>query len=669
MRLKLLLLFLSATSLTGFTQTTLDSLNRSLANTRTDLERYKAIRGLYNYYEEINRDSATKYATEGIKLAVANKKKLVEIHCLNNYGYQLTGLGFYSDALKALTRAFQLAEDPQTEEITDWPLFFDSTRNEKKLMLCYTHHIYAILMWQTQNISQEIFHLKEARRIATEIEFKPRMMMANMNLGRSYISINKNDSALLFEKEAEKLALESNFKKYLANVYAYMAIISDSKGDHEGSLQLFYKAIQLSREQGNWSALSNNIYYGISRHYIEQPNADSALYYSRLNLQIFLSLGNITGPVVNLGSIYNNIFQSFELKGNKDSAYYYQGFALRVKDSLYKLRIKSLADFQNVNFSEQLRLQQLEKEKVVYQNQVRTWFLLGGITVLLLLAIIFFRNNRQKQKANQRIEKAYADLKAAQAQLVHSEKMASLGELTAGIAHEIQNPLNFVNNFSEVNHELLGEMKEAIAKKDYGEVSILADDLISNEEKISYHGKRADAIVKSMLQHSRNNSGQKDLTDINALVDECLRLSFHGMRARDKSFNVKMDTSFQPDLPKVLIVSQDIGRVLLNLFTNAFYSLSQKKSIQPDGFEPVIKVKTEKQNGSILIYVRDNGNGIPQPVIDKIFQPFFTTKPTGEGTGLGLSMSFDIITKGHGGQLKVESEEGKYAAFTIIIPQ
>lgn len=264
------------------------------------------------------------------------------------------------------------------------------------------------------------------------------------------------------------------------------------------------------------------------------------------------------------------------------------------------------------------------------------------------------------------------DLKATQSQLIQSEKMASLGELTAGIAHEIQNPLNFVNNFSEVSNELIEELKAEKAKPENERDKALEDELLNdiaqNLQKINHHGKRADSIVKGMLQHSRNSSGQKELTDINNLAEECLRLSFHGMRAKDKSFNSKTESSFDERLPKINIAPQEIGRVLLNLFTNAFYSVSQKRKSAIAGYEPVVSVATEKVGDAVKISIKDNGMGVPQKVLDKIFQPFFTTKPTGEGTGLGLSMSYDIITKGHGGELRVETSEGEYAVFSIILP-
>jgi signal transduction histidine kinase len=245
--------------------------------------------------------------------------------------------------------------------------------------------------------------------------------------------------------------------------------------------------------------------------------------------------------------------------------------------------------------------------------------------------------------------------------------MASLGELTAGIAHEIQNPLNFVNNFSEVSNELLDEMNEEIEKGNVEDAKAIAIDVKQNLEKILHHGKRADGIVKGMLQHSRSSSGVKEPTDINELADEYLRLAYHGLRAKDKSFNASMKTEFDESLEKINIIPQDIGRVILNLITNAFYVVTERKKQEGDGYEPLVSVLTKKENGSVRIIVKDNGNGIPQKVLDKIFQPFFTTKPTGQGTGLGLSLSYDIV-KAHGGELKVETKEGEGSEFTITVP-
>ncbi|NNE77417.1 MAG: hypothetical protein HKN31_10135 [Pricia sp.] len=276
------------------------------------------------------------------------------------------------------------------------------------------------------------------------------------------------------------------------------------------------------------------------------------------------------------------------------------------------------------------------------------------------------------EKAKESIESTLTELKATQSQLVQSEKMASLGELTAGIAHEIKNPLNFVNNFSEVSKELFIEMLDELKKGDTEEANAIADDIIQNLEKILHHGKRADAIVKGMLQHSRTSTGQKEPTDINVLCDEYLRLAYHGLRAKDKTFNATMHTDFEERLGKINVVPQDIGRVILNLLTNAFHAVKEKSSLTKNSenmeFKPTVSVSTKREGKAVRISVTDNGNGIPESVKNKIFQPFFTTKPTGQGTGLGLSMSYDIITKGHGGQLKVATKQGEGTTFTIIVP-
>jgi len=260
------------------------------------------------------------------------------------------------------------------------------------------------------------------------------------------------------------------------------------------------------------------------------------------------------------------------------------------------------------------------------------------------------------------------NLKSTQAQLIQSEKMASLGELTAGIAHEIQNPLNFVNNFSEVSSELLDEMKNELATGNAQQAKTIAEDVKQNLEKIIHHGKRADGIVKGMLMHSRASTSQREPTDINSVADEYLRLSYHGLRAKDKTFNAKFETHFDPTIEKINVIPQDIGRVLLNLFTNAFYSVTKKNKQHPEDYEPCVSVTTKRLKDRVEIRVKDNGMGIPQKVMDKIFQPFFTTKPTGEGTGLGLSLSYDIIAKGHGGELKAETKEGEFAEFIILLP-
>jgi len=349
---------------------------------------------------------------------------------------------------------------------------------------------------------------------------------------------------------------------------------------------------------------------------------------------------------------------------------YYQ-IASASKDSLYG--VQKVLQLQSATMKEQERQVEHETARVAYQNRMRQWALLGGVGAFLIIALILYRNNRQKHRTNKVLETTLNNLKATQSQLIQSEKMASLGELTAGIAHEIQNPLNFVNNFSEVSNEMIDEMKTELVNNNKEEAFAIANDIKQNLEKINHHGKRADAIVKGMLQHSRSSSGKKESTDINALTDEYLRLAYHGLKAKDDSFNATMKRNFDQSIGNINIVPQDIGRVVLNLINNAFYVVDEKKkytstgSVQ-NGYEPTVSVSTKKINGKVEISVKDNGNGIPQKVLDKIFQPFFTTKPTGQGTGLGLSLAYDIVTKGHGGELKVETREGEGSEFIIQLP-
>jgi two-component system NtrC family sensor kinase len=315
-------------------------------------------------------------------------------------------------------------------------------------------------------------------------------------------------------------------------------------------------------------------------------------------------------------------------------------------------------------------------------KKTQSYFLYAGIAALLLVSFFIAQNYINQRRSNKLIvkqndeiaiqrddlEKAFTGLKATQTQLIQSEKMASLGELTAGIAHEIQNPLNFVNNFSEVNTELIDEMEMEIEKGDLAEIKAIALDIKENEKKINMHGKRADGIVKGMLQHSQSSSGKKEPSDINALADEYLRLSYHGLRAKDKTFNAEMVRHFDPMLPKANAVPQDMGRVMLNLFNNAFYSVNQKQRTAGSDYKPEVSVTTFAENGHIIIKVKDNGVGIPDAIKEKIMQPFFTTKPTGEGTGLGLSLTYDMVVKGHGGTILINNGASEGAEFIVSLP-
>jgi len=419
----------------------------------------------------------------------------------------------------------------------------------------------------------------------------------------------------------------------------------------------------------------------MTRYYINKDNKDSSLYYAIRQLDVSKKLGAASALGYHIGIAYENLYLTYQLKNQPDSAYKYLALAKRTNDSINQFKIKSLAEFQKLTLNEQQRLQLIENEKIQTENKVRTISLIAGIVVILAITLIVYRNNRQQQKAYNLLQRqktetdvqrdkannALHELKATQSQLIQSEKMASLGELTAGIAHEIQNPLNFVNNFSEVSNELIWEMKEELATGNLQLATEIADDISQNLEKINHHGKRADAIVKGMLQHSRSSNGVKESTDINALADEYLRLAYHGLRAKDKDFNATLKTDFDQAIGDINIIPQDIGRVLLNLINNAFYAISEKKKQQGENYEPTVSVSTKKISDKIQITVADNGNGIPQKALDKIFQPFFTTKPTGEGTGLGLSLSYDIV-KAHGGDIRVDTKEGYGSKFIIQLP-
>jgi signal transduction histidine kinase len=385
------------------------------------------------------------------------------------------------------------------------------------------------------------------------------------------------------------------------------------------------------------------------------------------------------------------VIRSNRLRGFKLLAEIYQqtGKAVQANQAYQayiNLKDSILADqekFQTISFeTEQLitdneiAISKLESENKL-SAQARN-FTIGMAALLFILAGSIYYRFRSKKKANEVLEKTLTELKSTQAQLIQSEKMASLGELTAGIAHEIQNPLNFVNNFSELSKELLVEMKEELVSGSTVEASAIADDVIQNLEKINHHGKRADAIVKGMLEHSRAGSGEKEPTDINALADEYLRLAYHGLRAKDPSFNAALKTDFDTAIGSINIIPQDIGRVFLNLINNALYSVNERSKKHDIGYEPAVmlstKLLTASENSlirqsanSIIISVKDNGSGIPENIKEKIFQPFFTTKPTGQGTGLGLSLSYDIV-KAHGGELRVESTEREGSTFIIQIP-
>ena len=643
-----------------------DSIRRALVNNQNDSVLYISLIKAYSFFEETNGDSALHYTDVLLKITKKNNQELAQAATLARRGYQFTKLGRLPEAYRSLLESIQIAEKSKSTNST-WLVTYPNPSKEHRLVvLSLAHNMFGLLMARTENTQQRVFHFKESLKIALSINNPGRILIANMNLAGVYIDMGKLDSALKYAKDGEQVVLQYNEKKYLSSILIYLGDIFLKEGNYQQAISYYQQAIHQSLQQNNFTGLTKS-FYKLTKFYLEQKNKDSSLFYAMRLKDAYNKLGQTTNPEINLAAVYQNLYYSYKLNKQIDSAIKYAGLALATKDSLNSMWISNLSQFQNMSFSEQLRLINLEKEKNTYENKVKMYLLLGGLAFIISISIILYRSNNIKSKSNKQLQKALSDLKSTQSQLIQSEKMASLGELTAGIAHEIQNPLNFVNNFSEVNKELLVELKDEIKKGNLDEVNAIADDVICNEEKINHHGKRAGDIVKGMLQHSRSSSGTREPTDINALADEYLRLAYHGLRAKDKSFNATMKTDYDESIGNINIIPQDIGRVTLNLITNAFYVVDEKKKSGIMNYEPTVSVSTKKLNGKVEIKVADNGNGILQKVLDKIFQPFFTTKPTGQETGLGLSLSYDIV-KALGGELIVATKEGEGSEFIIQIP-
>ena len=647
-----------------------DSLNNVIAKHKGDTNEVNAL----VYLQLIQtRFYTTIYAEQGLLLAKKINYKRGEANCLLTFAQHTTNLikatQFSLDALKIY------------EEIKD---FTGIASSHLVLQGCY---------WDLGDYDNALIHAFSGYEIAEASNLKgifvfPGSRLAPLflaEIGQIYLLKKKLDSAEIFAKKA--IAYNEIFYGAKWGFPFYLlATIQTLQADYKSALNNFRAAIPLSVQNG-FANDTIQIFAGMSTLFQKINELDSAIYYAQ---KVEKNWSNVS-EIKNLLEALNTLAISYKLKNEKDSALKYTMLRHAIKDSIYSL--DKDRELQNITFNEQMKQQEIIFEQSKYKSKIQLYTLLAGLFGLLLIAGILWRNNRHRQKAyallkkqkqqtdiqKMKVEHTLEELKATQSQLIQSEKMASLGELTAGIAHEIQNPLNFVNNFSEVNTELIDELSEAADKGNYDEVKAIAKDIKENEQKINHHGKRADAIVKGMLQHSRSSSGVKEPTDINALCDEYLRLCYHGLRAKDKSFNVTMKTDFDGSIGKINIIPQDIGRVLLNLINNAFYAAP----LPPEGgfkdpaykHEPTVWVTTSQnpppagggRGAVVLISVRDNGPGIPQKILDKIFQPFFTTKPTGQGTGLGLSLSYDIV-KAHGGELKVETREGEGSEFIILLP-
>jgi len=469
-------------------------------------------------------------------------------------------------------------------------------------------------------------------------------------------AIHYADSAMVYLKNRNgiirsKAILEKAFSyislKQFKEGYSYLNL---AKSNSDSTIAEIYSAAgAFELDYGYYQyCLGNKNYAEAGKYLVTAYEKSVKVKSNELQLKYLRELSLFFGQQGNATLAYNYNRKFFELTDELEKS--------TIKVAQYENEEKEIKQNDNINL---LKQQSAIQAATIKKNNTILW---GSLVAIVLISISLFFVYRQ-YRMNRR---TLLSLRKTQRQLVMSEKMASLGELTAGIAHEIQNPLNFVNNFSEVSNELIDEMNEELDKGETDAAKAIAVDIKQNLEKINHHGKRADAIVKGMLQHSRSSSGVKEPTNLNALSDEYLRLAYHGLRAKDKSFNSTMKTDFDESIGNINIIPQDIGRVILNLITNAFYAVTEKKKKLLTGYEPTVSVSTKRQGDRVLISVKDNGDGIPQKVLDKIFQPFFTTKPTGEGTGLGLSMSYDIV-RAHGGELKVETKEGEGTVFTFSL--
>ncbi len=644
-----------------------DSLRIELKKEINDTLRMLAYRELALFYLEINSDSALFFIDKDLPLAKKLNLKLWEADAHDLIALITNNQGNIVRSLKSYNAAFQIAENSDCEKnIWNISKFTDSKSPEfaRLSMLATIQSDAAGLYEVTGNFDKQLTTIQNSFKTASRINDKTLLSQAFRWLGGIYLRENQLDSALAFYKKSLAYSEEVGYNKYRSSSLISIGNIYLKKKLPELAFENYLMALQSSIEQNNYGNIGHT-YVALGNYFNSIGKNDSALYYVRLGLPITQNTGQVKITIM----AYTTLVTIYKSQKKSDSALIYLQLAIAAKDSLMSL--EKIKQIQKIGLDEQLRLQELEKEKIENQNKIRTYALLAGLGVFLAIGMILYRNNRQKQKANKILETTLTNLKSTQSQLIQSEKMASLGELTAGIAHEIQNPLNFVNNFSEVNKELAVELEEEIDKGNYSDAKAIAKDIRDNEEKINHHGNRAADIVKGMLQHSRSSSGVKEPTDINALCDEYLRLSYHGLKAKDKNFNAKMINNYDESIGKINIIPQDIGRVVLNLINNAFYAASLPSAggfLDSDNKHVLtVWVSTKKVGDKVFISVRDNGPGIPNKILDKIFQPFFTTKPTGQGTGLGLSLSYDIV-KAHGGELKVETKEGEGSEFTIQLP-
>lgn len=635
-----------------------DSLKRKLAITAESPQRVLVLESLSYAYLSSYPDTALQYALQGLQLAQKLGDRKGEAYCINALGNVYFSVGDYPQALEMYLQSLQMKDRLKKQEQA----------------IAVTYFNIANVYTEQEDYVHALSYLFKTKQVDEKAKDSAGILYDLYSLSSVYLRMKKTDSALYYAQQSYELAQRINDENLIAAIVNNYGEIHAALNRFSEAADDYHRSITYAKTIKDHEVMAAD-YYGLAKVFKQKQQFDSSIFYARKALQL-AEEAPFLKQVLETSTFLAGLFKTIR---QFDSAFHYQELSIATKDSLFN--VEKIKKVQNLKLMEQQREQSIAAAKVAYRNKIRLYSVLTASVVFLILAFVFWRNNRQKQKAllllkqqqeetdkqKEKVEQAYNELRATQTQLIQQEKMASLGELTAGIAHEIQNPLNFINNFSEVSAELAAELKKELAQGNRQEVNAIANDIADNLQKVVYHGKRADSIVKSMLQHSRASKGDRQDIDINALIEEYLQLAYHGMRARDKSFNAVLETHFDITIEKVNAVPQDIGRVLLNLFNNAFYAMMQKKKELNGSYEPVIVIRTKALNDQLEITIHDNGIGIPQRVVDKIFQPFFTTKPTGQGTGLGLSLSYDIINA-HGGDITVETKEGAYTKFIISLP-
>ena len=546
---------------------------------------------------------------------------------------------------------------------------FEKRNDSYGEMVCNRHFSYAY--YAAADSNKALYYDRVTTWQSVALGTKYDIAVAYNNLAADMAEYGYFDSAYYYATNAVRVANEINHPILICKTLSTMAEGYLARKQYDSAAYYTRKSMPIAKIY----SLLDYVYClnDLAQLYQETNQNDSAIHYATIGAGV----ANQIKLMSQVLRSYEYLYKSYNETKLLDSAYKYLQLTIDTKDVIYSAEKKKQVEL--ITIREQNRQREIEQQKLELSNKIKIYGLLAGLVIAGFIGFMLYRNSHKEKKAkallqkkNDTIEQTLSELKSTQAQLIQSEKMASLGELTAGIAHEIQNPLNFVNNFSEVSTELVDEMNEEMAKGNLEEAKEIASDLKQNLEKINHHGKRAGDIIKGMLQHSRSSSGTKEPTDINKLADEYLRLAYHGLRAKDKTFNATLKTDYDESIGNINIIPQDIGRVILNLITNAFYVVNEKKKASASSagqaaYEPTVSVGTKKNADKVLISVKDNGNGIPQKVLDKIFQPFFTTKPTGQGTGLGLSLSYDIV-KAHGGELKVATKEGEGTTFIVLLP-